>query len=52
MDGDLMDICIKTSSHVKRSLYIGDILYTISDTKVKMNDLGTLAEINEVQLSP
>jgi uncharacterized secreted protein with C-terminal beta-propeller domain len=52
MDGDLMDICIKASSHVKRSLYIGDILYTISDTKVKMNDLGTLAEINEVQLSP
>ena len=36
---------------VKRSLYIGDVLYTISDTKVKMNNLDNLNYINEVQLS-
>ena len=41
-----------TSFYVKRTLYIGDVLYTLSDMKVKMNDLETLAEINEIQLSP
>jgi uncharacterized secreted protein with C-terminal beta-propeller domain len=36
---------------VERSLYIDDILYTISDAKIKMNDLENLDYINEVQLS-
>jgi inhibitor of cysteine peptidase len=36
---------------VQRILYIGDVLYTISDIQVKMNSLETLAEINEVELS-
>jgi uncharacterized secreted protein with C-terminal beta-propeller domain len=36
---------------VQRSLYIEDVLYTISDMKVKMNSLETLAEINAVELS-
>jgi uncharacterized secreted protein with C-terminal beta-propeller domain len=36
---------------VKRSLYIEDVLYTISDMRVKMNNLDTLAEINTVDLS-
>lgn len=35
---------------VERSLYIGSVLYTISDRKVKMNSLETLAEVNEVEL--
>jgi len=35
---------------VERSLFIDDVLYTVSDAKVKMNDLGTLDEINEVSL--
>jgi len=35
---------------VKRSLYIGNVLYTISDKKVKMNNLENLDEINEVEL--
>ena len=35
---------------VKRSLYIGNVLYTISDKKVKMNDLDSLAPINEIDL--
>jgi inhibitor of cysteine peptidase len=36
---------------VKRILYIGDVLYTVSDIKVKMSNLETLAEINEVDIS-
>jgi uncharacterized secreted protein with C-terminal beta-propeller domain len=39
------------SSQVKRSLYIGNVLYTISDKKIMMNDLGSLDKINEVELS-
>jgi len=35
---------------VKRSLYIDNVLYTISDKKVKMNRLENLEEINEVEL--
>jgi inhibitor of cysteine peptidase len=35
---------------VERSLYIADVLYTISDAKIKMNNLENLDYINEVQL--
>ncbi len=35
---------------VKRSLYIGDVLYTVSDAKIKMNSLENLDDIAEVQL--
>jgi len=35
---------------IQRSLYIDDILYTISGAKIKMNDLENLDYINEVQL--
>ncbi len=35
---------------VIRSLYIGDVLYTISDAKIKMSNLGNLEYINEVEL--
>jgi len=35
---------------VERSLYVGEVLYTISQQKVKMNSLDNLEEINEVQL--
>jgi len=35
---------------VKRALYIGNVLYTISDKKIKMNNLENLDEINEVEL--
>ncbi len=34
---------------VKRSLYIDNVLYTLSDKKVKMNSLEDLEEINEVE---
>jgi uncharacterized secreted protein with C-terminal beta-propeller domain len=35
---------------VKRSLYIDNVLYTISDGMVKMNDLSNLSEINSIEL--
>jgi len=35
---------------VKRSLFIGDFLYAISDKKIKINSLATLQEINEIEL--
>ncbi len=35
---------------VTRSLYIGDVLYTISEAKIKMNSLENLEYINEVKL--
>jgi uncharacterized secreted protein with C-terminal beta-propeller domain len=45
-----------TSSHfsylyqVKRSLYIDNVLYTISEKKIKMNSLENLEQINEIEL--
>jgi uncharacterized secreted protein with C-terminal beta-propeller domain len=39
-----------SSFAVNRSLYIDDVLYTISDAKIKMNSLENLDYINEVQL--
>ena len=39
-----------SSFSVTRSLYIGDVLYTISGAKIKMNDLENMDYINEVQL--
>ena len=35
---------------VKRSLFIENMLYSISDMKVKINDLTSLAPVNEVKL--
>jgi hypothetical protein len=39
-----------SSLSVQRSLYIGDVLYTISNAKIKMNSLENLDYINEVEL--
>ena len=36
---------------VKRSLYIEDVLYTVSDRMIKMNRLEDLSQIGEVPLS-
>lgn len=46
-NGDVHD----TSCHIKRALYIGEVLYTISDSKIKMNSLLDLSEINELDLN-
>jgi len=44
-------INIGDSSHwVNRALYIEDILYTVSDKKIKMNSLEDLAFLNEIEL--
>jgi len=39
-----------SSRSVKRSLYIDNVLYTISDGLVKMNSLEDLSEISEIEL--
>jgi len=36
---------------IQRSLYIEDVLYTISGMKIKMNNLDTLAEINSIEIA-
>lgn len=37
-------------SQIRRSLYIDDVLYTVSSRMVKMNSLNNLNEINKVEL--
>ncbi len=37
-------------SSVKRSLYIGNSLYTVSDTHIKANNLDTMEEVAKVKL--
>jgi uncharacterized secreted protein with C-terminal beta-propeller domain len=39
-----------SGTDVKRSLYIGNALYTISDSKIKANDLQTIEEISMLKL--
>lgn len=38
------------TNSVQRSLYIDNVLYTISEAKIKMNDLENLNQIGEIQL--
>lgn len=38
------------SSRIRRSLYIDDVLYSISNKMIKMNDLEDLEEVNKVEL--
>jgi inhibitor of cysteine peptidase len=38
------------NAEVRRSLYMDDILYTVSNKMIKMNDLEDLNEINKVEL--
>ncbi|MEM3577435.1 MAG: beta-propeller domain-containing protein [Candidatus Bathyarchaeia archaeon] len=45
-NGNVMD----STHHITRALYIGDVLYTISESKVKMNSLLDLSEIKELNL--
>jgi len=39
-----------TSYHIRRTLYINEVLYTVSESKIKMNSLLDLSEINELNL--
>ena len=36
---------------IERSMYIGNVLYTISDQQIGLNDLETLEEIGEISLT-
>jgi inhibitor of cysteine peptidase len=40
-----------SSYHVTRALYIGNVLYTVSESEIKMNSLTDLSEINELDLN-
>jgi len=40
-----------SSTDITRTLYIGDVLYTISDSMVKMNNLEDLSEIASISLT-
>ena len=44
------DYWYDSDSNIRRIIYIGDNLYTISDNKIKACDLSTLQEKGEVQL--
>jgi len=35
---------------VKRALYIDNILYTISDSRMRLNDLNSLKELGDLKL--
>ena len=35
---------------VRRSLYMGNVLYTISAKKIKMNDIDSIESLNEIEL--
>ena len=37
-------------STVRRSLYMDDILYTVSSAKILMNDMEDFEEVNELAL--
>jgi uncharacterized secreted protein with C-terminal beta-propeller domain len=37
--------------HIERSLYIDDVLYTVSNAKVRLNSLEDLAFIKEIRLN-
>ncbi len=50
-NGSLYPLYTSYDYSVKRTLYIGNVLYTVSDKMVKLNSLDTLAEIKAIQLS-
>lgn len=40
-----------TTMQITRALYIGDALYTISESMIKMNALADLSEIGKLRLN-
>ncbi len=40
-----------SNTDITRTLFIGDVLYTVSDSMVKMNNLGDLSDITSVSLT-
>jgi inhibitor of cysteine peptidase len=37
------------NANIRRSLYIGDVLYTFSDARLQMNDLGSLNRLDKIE---
>jgi uncharacterized secreted protein with C-terminal beta-propeller domain len=51
LDGDEQEqYWYYSPSAVRRSLYMGDVLYTVSATTIKMNNVKTVKEINSIDL--
>jgi len=46
-----LDVLNYTSYLVSRALYIGNVLYTVSESKVAMHDLATLTLLGEMDLT-
>ena len=40
----------ETGLEIKRILYIEDVIYTVSDSKIKMSNIETIAEINQITI--
>jgi inhibitor of cysteine peptidase len=40
-----------SSCSIERSLYIGNVLYTISDSKIGMNDMETFEDVGALSLN-
>ena len=38
------------NANIRRSLYIGDVLYTFSDARLQMNDLDSLDRLDKIEL--
>ncbi len=49
-DDEQQDSWYGTPTAVRRSLYMDDVLYTISDSRIMANDLDTVREISTVKL--
>jgi len=50
LDNESQEVYYYSPSAVLRSLYMDDVLYTISYAKIKANNLETLDEISEVEI--
>ncbi|MFH1711315.1 MAG: beta-propeller domain-containing protein [Nanoarchaeota archaeon] len=48
--GDALNYWYGSKDSIMRSLYMDDVLYTISGSKIKANNLETLEELNSVKL--
>ena len=42
------DLYVNYATQIKRLLYIGDVLYTVSNSMIKANSIGDLSEISDV----
>jgi uncharacterized secreted protein with C-terminal beta-propeller domain len=48
---DVGDAQWDNTNYVRRALYIKDVLYTVSDKKIRLNSLGNLMSLKEIPFS-